>query len=167
MEPVDGEPKDIAVERPARRPRHRSVLGTRTVPARPEEVAPTRHWLAGLLATDHAAIADDVVLLACEAVTNAIRHSDSARPRADGLPGTVTVVASAVRGAVRVEVADAGSASSAPRMAEEDPGAVNGRGLHLLDVVSGGHWGSHEDETGRTVWFEMAADERGAPSGEA
>jgi anti-sigma regulatory factor (Ser/Thr protein kinase) len=165
MEPVDGEPKDIAVER--RRPCHGSVLGTRTVPARPEEVAPTRHWLAGLLATDHAAIADDVVLLTCEAVTNAIRHSDSARPRADGLPGTVTVVASEVHGAVRIEVADAGSASSAPRLAEEDPGAVSGRGLHLLDIVSGGRWGSQEDEDGRTVWFEIRTDERGSPSGES
>lgn len=165
MEPVDGEPKDIAVER--RRPCHGSVLGTRTVPARPEEVAPTRHWLAGLLATDHAAIADDVVLLTCEAVTNAIRHSDSARPRTDGLPGTVTVVASEVHGAVRIEVADAGSASSAPRLAEEDPGAVCGRGLHLLDIVSGGRWGSQEDEDGRTVWFEIRTDERGSPSGES
>jgi anti-sigma regulatory factor (Ser/Thr protein kinase) len=169
MEPIDGEPTDIAVEhltRLAGRPRHGVVLGTRTVLARPEEVAPTRHWLAGLLAADHAAIADDVVLLACETVTNAIRHSDSARPRADGLPGTVTVIASEVRGAVRVEVADAGSASSAPRLAEDEPEAVNGRGLHLLDIVSGARWGSREDEPGRTVWFEIAADERGAPSGE-
>jgi hypothetical protein len=41
---------------------------------------------------------------------------------------------------------------------------VNGRGLHLLDVVSGGRWGAHEDEDGRTVWFEIHAEERDAPS---
>jgi serine/threonine-protein kinase RsbW len=150
-----------------RRPCPGTVLGTRTVPARPEEVAPARHWLAGLLATGHAAIADEVVLLACEVVTNAIRHSDSARLRPDGLPGTVTVVVSEAGGAVGVEVLDAGSASSAPRMAEEDLGAVNGRGLHLLDVLSGGRWGSQETEDGRTVWFELHADERDMPSGES
>jgi hypothetical protein len=52
-------------------------------------------------------------------------------------------------------------------MAEEDTGAVFGRRLHLLDIVSGGRWGSQENEDGRTVWFEIRTDERGSPSGES
>lgn len=212
MEPIDSEPKDTAVgylPRRAGRP-NGTVLGTRAVPAMPEEVAPTRHWLARLLGKDHAAIVDDVVLLACEALTNAIRHSDSAR---SGTDVTVTVlevrgptreirdagpeardavheVCDAVpeahgpapelrgpapelrgpvpdaRGAVRVEVTDAGSAVNVPRMAEDRPDASTGRGLRLVDIVSGGHWGWHTCHDRRTVWFEIAADERGAPSGE-
>lgn len=49
----------------------------RSILAVPAEVAPARHWLCRLLAGDHAAIVDDVVLMACEALTNSICHSDS------------------------------------------------------------------------------------------
>jgi anti-sigma regulatory factor (Ser/Thr protein kinase) len=158
MESVDGEPKDVAVGYlPAVGQARR--LGRLAVPARPEEVAPARHRLAELLAADHARIADDVVLLTCEAVTNAIRHSDSAR-----IGGTITVAVIEMAGMIRVEVTDAGSASDAPRLEDEDLDALSGRGLHLIDFASSGCWGSYLDENGRTVWFEI--DERDAPFGE-
>jgi anti-sigma regulatory factor (Ser/Thr protein kinase) len=160
MEPVDGEPKELAVGYlPVSGETRR--LGRRIVPARPEEVAPTRHWLTQLLAADHAKIVDDVVLLACEAVTNAIRHSDSAK-----IGGTVTVAVMELAGMIRVEVTDAGSATNVPRLKNDDPEALNGRGLHLLDFVSGGCWGSCTDGGDRTVWFEIAVDERATPLGE-
>jgi anti-sigma regulatory factor (Ser/Thr protein kinase) len=126
------------------------------IPARPDEVAPARHWLTKLLAADHAAIVDDVVLMACEAITNAIRHSDSGRP-----DGTVALVVLGAANVMRVEVIDAGSKSSAPHVTDEGLDAVSGRGLHLLDVLSGGPWGSQAHDTGRTVWFEVALDRTG------
>lgn len=137
------------------------VLGTLDVPAVPAEVAPARHWLAKLLADDYAAIVDEVVLLVSEVVTNAVLHSDSIRAGEDGDPGTVGLVVLKVYGGVRVEVIDAGSPNSAPRVIEDGPDALNGRGLHMLDFLSGGRWGSYTDGGGRTVWFEIATNERG------
>jgi anti-sigma regulatory factor (Ser/Thr protein kinase) len=118
------------------------VLGTRDLPACPAEVAPARHWLTGLL-HDHPSIADDVVLLACETITNAIRHTRSA---------TVSVVVLDTGDALRVEVTDDGS-GGVPRLAEDDPEALTGRGLHLIDALSDG-WGTYTGDAGRTVWFE-------------
>jgi anti-sigma regulatory factor (Ser/Thr protein kinase) len=102
------------------------------------------------------AIVDDVVLMACEAITNAIRHSDSGR-----LGGTVTLVVLGTANVMRFEVVDAGSKNSTPHVTGEGLDAVSGRGLHLLDVLSGGRWGSHEHGAGRTVWFEVALDRIG------
>jgi anti-sigma regulatory factor (Ser/Thr protein kinase) len=137
------------------------VLGTLDIAAVPAEVAPARHWLSKLLADDYAPILDDVVLMACEAITNSVCHSDSGGTGEDGEPGTVTLVVLKTGDMVRVEVIDAGSQSSVPRVIDERPDAVNGRGLHLLDVLSGGRWGSYADAGGRTVWFEIAVDDRG------
>lgn len=92
--------------------------------------------------------------MACEAITNAIRHSDSGDLED---PGTATVVVSGAGRTVRVEVLDASSPDTAPRLADEDLEAVSGRGLHLLDILSGGRWGSCDGDHGRTVWFEAGA----------
>jgi anti-sigma regulatory factor (Ser/Thr protein kinase) len=139
------------------------ILGTRMIPAAPENVSPARHWLSGLLAAEYAEIADDVVLLACELVTNAIRHSDSAEPDADGRPGSVALTVLDVGDAVRVEVIDAGSGSSVPRVVEEDPDALNGRGLSMVHVLCEGRWGHYTDRDGRTAWFEIAGERPGGP----
>lgn len=133
------------------------ILGVRDIVALPAEVAPARHWLHKLIADDHAAVVDEVVLLACEAVTNSIRHSDSG---CHGTPETITLVVSAIDGAIRVEVTDAGSATKTPHLIGDDPDAVNGRGLHLIDLLSGGRWGT-SDEGGRTVWFEVVTRQDG------
>ena len=56
---------------------------------------------------------------------------------------------------MRVEVLDAGSPDSFPRLTDEGVDALSGRGLHLLEILSGGRWGSREADRGRTVWFEV------------
>lgn len=132
------------------------VLGSLEIRAVPDQVAPARHWLSALLATGHATVADDVVLMACEAVTNSICHSDSGIAGKDGGPGTVTLIVLDAGDIVRVEVIDAGSPYRVPRMADDGPDALHGRGLHLLDALSAGRWGSYADDGGRTVWFEVA-----------
>ena len=99
-----------------------------------------------MLLPAYAAIADDVVLLACELVTNAIRHSGSA---------TVTIAVVALADAIRVEVADAGN-SGVPRIADAGPDATGGRGLLMVDTLTGGRWGTYTGDAGRVVWCETA-----------
>jgi anti-sigma regulatory factor (Ser/Thr protein kinase) len=131
------------------------ILGSLDIVARPAEVAPARHWLCKLLGGEHATIMDDVVLMACEAITNSICHSDSGIQREKDEPGRVTLLVLVSESTMRVEVIDAGSRRNAPEMAGDDPDAVNGRGLHLIDVLSEGRWGTYAHEEGRTVWFEI------------
>jgi len=126
------------------------VLGRLEIRATPAEVAPARHWLCKLLAGDHAAIVDDVVLMACEAITNSICHSDSGGTE----PGTVTLLVLNVGGALRVEVIDAGSRCNVPKVADDGLEALTGRGLHMIELLSGGRWGTHAHDESRTVWFE-------------
>jgi anti-sigma regulatory factor (Ser/Thr protein kinase) len=131
------------------------ILGSLDITARPAEVAPARRWLCALLGGHHAAIIDDVVLMACEAITNSIRHSESGIQREKGKPGKVTLLVIESDDALRVEVADAGSRHSVPEVAGDDPDAVSGRGLHLIDALSAGRWGTYACDDGRTVWFEV------------
>jgi anti-sigma regulatory factor (Ser/Thr protein kinase) len=131
------------------------ILGALDIVALPEEVAPARHWLCKLLCNDHSEIIDDVVLMACEAITNSIRHSDSGDRDEHGEPGTITVLVLADSSALRIEVIDAGSPTSVPQVTDDGPDALNGRGLHMIDLLSVGRWGSYAHDDGRTVWFEM------------
>jgi anti-sigma regulatory factor (Ser/Thr protein kinase) len=132
------------------------ILASLDIVALPAEVAPARHWLSRLLADGHEAIIDDVVLMACEAITNSIRHSNSGSMGEIGEPGTVTLLVRATEKALRVEVTDAGSQRNAPKVADDGLDAVSGRGLHLIDLLSGGRWGTYTHaHDGRTVWFEV------------
>jgi anti-sigma regulatory factor (Ser/Thr protein kinase) len=131
------------------------ILGGLDIVAQPAEVADARHWLCKLLCNDHKEIIDDVVLMACEAITNSVRHSDSAERDEDGVPGTVTILVLADADALRVEVIDAGSRTSSPQVSEDELDSLSGRGLHLIDMLSAGRWGTYTHSTGRTVWFEI------------
>src|SRR3569833_3346409 len=111
------------------------ILGALDIVALPAEGAPARHWLCKLLCNDHKEIIDDVVLMACEAITNSIRHSDSARRDEAGEPGTITLLVLADSDALRIEVSDAGSHTRAPQKTDDELEAVNGRGLHLIDML--------------------------------
>ena len=69
--------------------------------------------------------AEDLVLIACEYATNAIRHSPSGRPG-----GEFTVRVQLAPGWARLEVGDCGEADwVAP---PPDPGAESGRGLIVV-----------------------------------
>lgn len=131
-----------------------AVLGRLEIRAAPAEVGPARHWLAKLLAGDHAAIADEVVLMACEAITNSIRHSDSGHRDDRNEPGTVTLLVYATGRALRIEVIDAGSQSNVPAVTDEPLDALSGRGLQMIELLSEGRWGTYTHHEGRTVWFE-------------
>ncbi|HET9895782.1 MAG TPA: ATP-binding protein [Streptosporangiaceae bacterium] len=81
--------------------------------------------------------ADDVVLIACELATNAIRHSPS------GLPGGEFTMRLWVRpGWLRLEVIDQGSGDWV--VAPADSGGESGRGLVIVAALADifGHCGN-------------------------
>jgi anti-sigma regulatory factor (Ser/Thr protein kinase) len=91
-------------------------------------------------------VLDDVRLLLSEIVTNAVRHSGSPSEAKIGLS------VSAARGAVRVEVTDAGLGfAPAPRSAPWTQ--AGGWGLHLVDSLAS-RWGVDRGPRVR-VWFEI------------
>lgn len=87
-------------------------------------------------------IADTVVLLTSELVTNALVHGRSAVQ----LSMTVT------DGLLLVEVAD--DNSRYPHPVDPDNEALDGRGLLLVNKLAH-RWGVRTEPIGKTVWFEI------------
>jgi serine/threonine-protein kinase RsbW len=126
-----------------------AVLGSLTIPGRPEHVREARAFVAKALGDLRTGL-DDAVLLTSELVTNAVMHSAS---RCAG--GTITVQITESADGVRIEVADEGSDLSAPAV-RGDVYASDGHGLFLVQTLSD-QWGYLRDENGTTVWFWLAA----------
>lgn len=128
-----------------------ALLGSLTIPGRPEQAATARAFVARTLG-DGCPHTDTATLLTSELVTNSLRHS---RSRCEG--GTVTVTLIAVPGGVRVEVIDDGG-PAAPTLSSspgERPGlAEGGRGLHLVQALSA-RWNYWHDDGGTLTWFEL------------
>jgi anti-sigma regulatory factor (Ser/Thr protein kinase) len=122
-----------------------AVLGSLTIPGRPEHVREARAFVAKALGELHPDL-DNAVLLTSELVTNAVMHS---RSRCDG--GSVTVLIVESGGGVRIEIADEGSELSSP-VVRGDVYASDGHGLYLVQTLAD-QWGYLRDEGGTTVWF--------------
>jgi anti-sigma regulatory factor (Ser/Thr protein kinase) len=86
---------------------------------------------------------DDVLLLASELVTNAILHGRS----------EVTVEVEVRRTTLRISVFDENSRHPAP--VSEDPDALDGRGLALVEALAE-QWGVEDRPHGKAVWFDVA-----------
>ena len=86
-------------------------------------------------------VRDQVLLLASELVTNAILHGRS----------EVRVEVACVDFHVRVTAHDENSRH--PVVVSQDPDALDGRGLALVDALSSA-WGVEEEPGGKAVWFE-------------
>jgi anti-sigma regulatory factor (Ser/Thr protein kinase) len=128
------------------------VLGSLTIPGRPEQVGLARAFVAQTLGTNQTgADADAATLLTSEIVTNAIQHTKSG---IDG--GTVTIVVIGVLRGVLVEIIDDGSAG-AP-VVKGDLYAAEGHGLFLVQHLAA-QWGYLRDAAGTTVWFHLPAYE--------
>jgi anti-sigma regulatory factor (Ser/Thr protein kinase) len=124
-----------------------AVLGSLTIPGRPEHVREARALVAKVLGDLHPGL-DTAVLLTSELVTNAVIHSSS---RCSG--GMVRVTVLDGRSALRVEVADEGSELSSP-VVRGDLFASDGHGLFLVQALAD-RWGYLRDERGTTVWFSL------------
>jgi anti-sigma regulatory factor (Ser/Thr protein kinase) len=113
-----------------------------------DHVVDARHFVGEQLARwGQRGVADAVVLLTSEVVSNAVNHAGSDRPGTE-----LTVVLRCDPGVVRVEVADGSSVP--PVRPASVPGGRNGRGLLLLDALATS-WGSTPSPGGKTVWFEI------------
>ena len=129
-----------------------AVVGSLTIPGRPEHVCEARAFVAKALG-ERNPLADVAVLLASELVTNAVLHSKS---RDAG--GMVAVMVIEMPGGIRVEVADGGSEQSIP-VVKSDVFMSDGHGLFLVQTLAD-HWGYVRDEVGTTVWFWLRRPSR-------
>ncbi|MFF8375219.1 ATP-binding protein [Streptomyces sp. NPDC015661] len=114
----------------------------------PAEVGRARRWarsrLAGSGIGDDEPLAETLVLLISELVTNAVVHT--------GCPAVLRMLFAAEGSGVRVEVADASDRPPRPRHAEGDD--TNGRGLELVDGLAD-RWGWQPEGAGKSIWCEV------------
>ncbi|MEU2051857.1 ATP-binding protein [Streptomyces bungoensis] len=119
----------------------------------PAEVGRARRWarsrLAGLGIEADEPLADTLVLLVSELVTNAVVHTGRPAVLRLSLPGAAETAPAAT---VRLEVADASSRAPVPRCAGGD--ATGGRGLALVDCLAD-RWGWSPEDTGKRIWCEL------------
>jgi anti-sigma regulatory factor (Ser/Thr protein kinase) len=140
-----------------------TVLGSLTIPGRPDQVSSARAFVARTLSSNQvAADHDTATLLTSEIVTNAIEHTKSG---VEG--GTVTIVVIGLSRGVLVEIIDDGSAGTP--VVKGDLYAAEGHGLFLVQHLAA-QWGYLRDPAGTTVWFHLPtadqapqAPERAAP----
>ena len=108
------------------------------------QIRELRRWLTELL--PECAARDDVITVAAELATNAVKHT------ATGRDGSFGVEVSWRDSAVRVVIADQG-APGGPRLID-DPMGEHGRGLHVVRGLSA-RTGVAGDWRGRLVWAEV------------
>lgn len=118
----------------------------------PAEVGRARRWarsrLAGSGIEVDEPLAETLILLVSELVTNAVVHTGCPAVLRLSLPG----VLGQPLGTVRLEVADSCDRPPVPRHAEGDD--TNGRGLELVDGLAD-RWGWNPEGAGKSIWCEV------------
>lgn len=122
-----------------------AIIGSLTIPGRPENVREARAFVAKAL-DELPGLAEVAVLLTSEVATNAVVHSNSRRPG-----GIIRLMITEMVGGIRIEVTDDGSDLFTPAV-RGDVYASDGHGLFLVQTLAD-QWGYVRGETGTTVWF--------------
>jgi anti-sigma regulatory factor (Ser/Thr protein kinase) len=114
-----------------------------TFARRAEEVPAARRFVRDVLAGHPAAW--DAELLACELMTNAVKHA----------AGAVGVTVAVIRRGpvVHVDVIDDGR-TGLPHWRETNGDDERGRGFQLVNHIAA-RWGFLRDQGGTCVWFEI------------
>ncbi|MCT6778328.1 ATP-binding protein [Streptomyces rubiginosohelvolus] len=116
----------------------------------PAEVGRARRWarsrLVGSGIGDDEPLAETLILLISELVTNAVVHT--------GCPAVLRMLfgGGGASGTVRVEVADASDCPPLQRHAAGED--TNGRGLELVDGLAD-RWGWLPEGAGKQIWCEV------------
>ncbi len=117
----------------------------------PAEVGRARRWARSRLVRsgirDDEPLAETLILLISELVTNAVVHT--------GCPAVLRMrfgAGAARPGTVRVEVADICARPPQQRQAEGED--TNGRGLALVDGLAD-RWGWEREGAGKSIWCEV------------
>jgi serine/threonine-protein kinase RsbW len=100
-------------------------------------------------------LTDTAELVLSELLTNALRHARTPRGR------QIETRYERVPGGVRIEVHDANE--TWPVVQKPSVDAVSGRGLVLVDALTGARWGvSERDGVGKLTWAVVTGDADGA-----
>ncbi|MFE2045645.1 ATP-binding protein [Streptomyces sp. NPDC059477] len=122
----------------------------------PAEVGRARRWarsrLAGSGIEADEPLAEILVLLVSELVTNAVVHTGCTAVLRLSLPCEAADAAT-----VRLEVADSSERAPVPRCADGEE--TGGRGLALVDGLAD-RWGWSREGDGKRVWCELDRCER-------
>lgn len=116
----------------------------------PEPTSPrrARHFVTTtLLASGHDDLVDIATLLVTELVTNAVLHA-----RTD-----LEVEIADDEGAPALRFAVYDRSPALPRERHNSLSAATGRGLRLVDTLSGG-WHADRTSNGKRVWFDLSPD---------
>lgn len=117
----------------------------------PAEVGRARRWarsrLAGSGIQADEPLAETLILLVSELVTNAVVHTGRPAVLRLSLPHVVTEETT-----VRLEVADRSGRAPVPRCAGDE--ATGGRGLALVDGLAD-RWGWSVEAAGKRIWCEL------------
>jgi anti-sigma regulatory factor (Ser/Thr protein kinase) len=125
---------------------------SRTFPARADQVGQARAFVGRVLAG--CPVLDELLLICSELASNAVQHSDSARPG-----GQFTVRAEVREGDYAwIEVEDQGG-----RWVRTDRSDERGRGLVVVDGVAA-YWDIRGDDTGRAVCARLDWPASGDPA---
>ncbi|MEU9189544.1 ATP-binding protein [Streptomyces sp. NPDC048484] len=128
----------------------------------PAEVGRARRWarsrLAGSGIEADEPLAETLILLVSELVTNAVVHTGRPAVLRLSVPDAVSGPTAgeraigAVVATVRLEVVDA--STRAPRLRCSDGDDTNGRGLALVDGLAD-RWGWNTEGAGKRIWCEV------------
>ncbi|MEV5933783.1 ATP-binding protein [Streptomyces sp. NPDC052079] len=130
----------------------------------PAEVGRARRWARSRLAGSGIGVdeplAETLILLVSELVTNAVVHTGRPAVLRLSLPGAEA----AEEAIVRVEVADRSDRAPVPRCVDGE--STGGRGLALVDGLAD-RWGWSAEGVGKRIWCELdrcAAESEAAPA---